>query len=263
MRPRSELAALFVALLFVTPAPAGNGQRWQPRPGTTWQWQLTVPVDESVRAQVYDIDGFDNSAALVRRLHARGRKVICYLDVGAWESFRPDAGRFPPSVLGAVNPQWPDQRWLDIRRLDILGPIMERRLDMCRAKGFDGVELDEVDGWLHETGFPLTAADQLRYNRFLAREAHRRGLAAGLKNDLEQIPQLVSSFDFAINEQCFQYSECVRLRPFIAERKAVFHVEYEVAPRRFCPAVTRLRFSSMLKRLRLDAWRRVCVAARR
>lgn len=236
--------------------------RWQPRPGLTWQWQLTEPVDLSMRAQVYDIDGFENSAAVVRRLHARGRRVICYIEAGAWESYRSDAARFPKEVLGKPDTPWPGERWLDIRRLDVLGPVMRDRLDMCARKGFDAVEPDEVDGYANDTGFPLTAADQLRYNRFLAREAHARGLAVALKNDLEQVGQLVDVFDFAIDEQCFEFHECAMLLPFIRSGKAVFHVEYSVAAARFCPVTTKLGFSSMRKRLALGVWRQPCPPAR-
>ena len=42
--------------------------------------------------------------------------------------------------------------------------------------------------------FSLTAADQLDYNRFLAEQAHQRGLAIGLKNDLDQVASLVDLF---------------------------------------------------------------------
>jgi hypothetical protein len=36
----------------------------------------------------------------------------------------------------------------------------------CAAKGFDGVDPDNVDGWDgNDTGFPLTAADQITYNK--------------------------------------------------------------------------------------------------
>ena len=262
MRGAAVVAAgLLVAL--IGPASAQErAARWTPAPGTTWQWQLTVPVDLSVEADVYDIDGFDNSARVVARLHALGRKAICYVDAGAYEDWRPDARRFPAAVLGKPNPLWEGQRWLDIRRLDVLGPIMRDRLDMCRAKGFDGVELDEVDGWTNDTGFPLTAADQLRYNRFLAREVRARGMAAGLKNDLEQIPQLLDSFDFAIVEECYEYGECGALRPFVAAGRAVFHAEYRRAPSRFCPVATALGLSSMRKRLDLGSWRIYCKAPR-
>ncbi|MFE9613105.1 endo alpha-1,4 polygalactosaminidase [Streptomyces sp. NPDC006012] len=239
-----------------TPAPAGR-QRWQPRPGLAWQWQLDGRADPSVDVPVYDIDGFENSAADVARLHRAGRKVICYLNVGAWETFRPDKDAFPKSVLGAAN-GWAGERWLDVRRRDVLRPVMARRMDMCRAKGFDAVEPDLVEGYADRTGFPLTADDQLAYNRMIAEIAHERGLAVGLKNDLRQIPQLVGRFDFAVNEECAQYDECGALRPFIAAGKAVFHVEYAEPTGAFCTESRELKLSSMRKRLDLGVWRQPC-----
>ncbi|MEY9990777.1 hypothetical protein ABIE67_002809 [Streptomyces sp. V4I8] len=233
------------------------GHRWQPRPGTAWQWQLSGRLDTSVDVPVYDIDGFDHSKATVAALHRDGRKVICYLSTGAWEDWRPDAGKFPRSVLGKGN-GWEGERWLDIRRVDVLEPLMAARVDMCRDKGFDAVEPDNMDGYRNRTGFPLKASDQLRYNRLIARLAHERGMAVGLKNDLDQIPELVGDFDFAVNEQCAQYGECTALSPFVKAGKAVFHVEYEVPTRSFCAQSRRLKLSSMLKKYELGAWRRAC-----
>ncbi|MEU8652697.1 endo alpha-1,4 polygalactosaminidase [Streptomyces sp. NPDC048737] len=231
--------------------------RWQPRPGLAWQWQLDGRVDPSADVPVYDIDGFENSAADVARLHRDGRKVICYVNVGAWESFRPDKDAFPRAVLGEPN-GWAGERWLDIRRISVLRPLMAKRFDMCRDKGFDAVEPDLMEGYGNETGFPLTARDQLRYNRMIAGLAHERGLSVGLKNDLPQIPELVADFDFAVNEECAQYDECGRLTPFVAAGKAVFHVEYTEPAGEFCPESRRLRLSSMLKKPELGVWRRPC-----
>ncbi|MYU20705.1 endo alpha-1,4 polygalactosaminidase [Streptomyces sp. SID8352] len=242
-----------------TPAPE-TGQRsalWQPRPGLAWQWQLNGPVQETADVPVYDIDGFENSAADVARLHRAGRKVICYINVGAWEDYRPDAGDFPERVLGGTN-GWAGERWLDIRRVSVLRPIMERRFDMCRDKGFDAVEPDLVEAYGNKSGFPLTARDQLVYNRMIADIAHERGLSVGLKNDLPQIPELVKVFDFAVNEQCAEYGECDRLTPFIEAGKAVFHVEYSGTTRGFCPEARSLGLSSMLKKPDLDPWRKPC-----
>ncbi|WP_329180965.1 endo alpha-1,4 polygalactosaminidase [Streptomyces sp. NBC_01477] len=244
------------------PSPSGSGAaaaagRWRPAPGAAWQWQLSGTVDTSVDVPVYDIDGFENDAGVVTRLHHAGRRVICYVNAGAWESFRPDAARFPTALLGRGD-GWDGERWLDIRALDRLRPLMAARFDMCRAKGFDAVEPDLVEGYADSTGFPLTAADQLAYNRMIAGLAHARGLAVGLKNDLGQVPQLLRDFDFSVDEQCAQYDECGRLSPFIAAGKPVFHVEYELKPARFCPAVRKLGFSSMAKHLSLDAWREPC-----
>lgn len=233
------------------------GSRWRPEPGLDWQWQLSGRLDPTVDVPVYDIDGFDHDAAAVADLHDRGRKVICYLSTGAWEDFRPDAGKFPASVLGRGN-GWEGERWLDIRAVDVLEPLMEARIAMCAKKGYDAVEPDNMDGYRNRTGFPLTADDQLRYNRLIARVAHRHGLAVGLKNDLDQIPQLVADFDFAVNEQCAQYGECAELSPFIEADKAVFHVEYELPVARFCADSRRLGLSSLLKKYELGVWRKGC-----
>lgn len=233
---------------------------WHPKPGLTWQWQLTEPVDTSVDAQVYDIDGTENGAAVVAALHAAGRKAICYVNVGADESFRPDAAAFPSAVVGQPN-GWPGERWLDVRQSAVLRPIIAARFKTCADKGFDGIEADNVDGYQNDTGFPVTADDQLAFNRMVAGLAHADGLAVGLKNDVDQVPQLVSSFDFAIDEQCAEYSECDTLTPFIAAGKAVFHVEYSVPLSQFCAQTTALGFSSMRKNTSLDAARWPCPAS--
>ena len=231
---------------------------WRPSVGVTWQWQLTGEVDVSVDADVFDVDLFTTSDDVVAALGALGRRTICYLSAGTFEPWRPDADRFPPDVIGEPLDDWPDERWLDIRRLDALGPILEERLDLCRAKGFDGVEPDNVDGYANDSGFPLTDADQLAFNRWLADRAHERGLAVALKNDLDQVAELEPWFDLAVNEECFEFDECATLAPFVETGKPVLHVEYAVDASEFCPATTALGLSSMRKRLDLDAWFERC-----
>jgi hypothetical protein len=261
---RSRAAAAFLAVLVavavVSVAPAAAGGWWRPRPvaGQTWQWQLSGRLDLSVRASTYDVDAFETTAAQVRALHRRGRKVICYVNVGAYENWRPDHGKFPRSVLGAPLDGWAGERWLDIRRWDVLQPIMASRFRTCRNKGFDGVEPDNVDGYANRSGFPLTAVDQLRFNRRIAALAHSVGLGVGLKNDVEQARQLVRHFDFAVNEECAAYRECGALRVFIRARKPVFHVEYQGSPRQFCRTTRAYGFTSMRKSLALGPWRQTC-----
>ena len=79
-------------------------------------------------------------------------------------------------------------------------PRLPQRIQMCKDKGFVAIDPDNVDGYTNDSGFDLTAAEQLAYNRWLAATAHGMGLAAGLKNDLDQIPDLVGDFDFFVNE---------------------------------------------------------------
>ena len=220
----------------------------RPPAHATWHYQLQGKVSES-SARVYDVDGADTAASFVSRLRRHGRYSVCYISAGTWENWRSDRGRFPGSVLGRGN-GWPGERWLDIRRLDVLAPIMRARMATCAKKGFDAVEPDNVDGYANDTGFPLTAQQQLTYNRFLARTAHAKGLAVGLKNDLEQIPELVGRFDFAVVEQCFEYKECGRLRPFVRAKKPVFEVEYNAGG--FCDQARRLGINSIKAGTDLD-----------
>jgi hypothetical protein len=215
-------------------------------------------VDQSVDAELFDVDLFETSESVVASLQARGRRVVCYMSAGSYERFRPDAGDFPAAVRGRALEGWPDERWLDVRRLDVLAPIIERRLDACREKGFDGVEFDNVDAYANRSGFPLRARHQLEFNRYLARAAHARGLSAGLKNDLDQVAALEPDFDWALVEECFQYEECERMEPFLRAGKAVFVAEYALPTSRFCAQATTLGVMAMRKRTDLDAWREAC-----
>ena len=107
--------------------------------------------------------------------------------------------------------------WLNIRRIDILGPIMAARMDLAKSKGCDGVEPDNIDVYTAPNGggFKITYQQQITYNTWLAREAHARDLSIGLKNDVDQVGDLLAYFDFAVNESCFVYNECDTLLPFI------------------------------------------------
>lgn len=231
---------------------------WKPSLNTSWQWQLTGAINQSYNVKMYDIDMFDNSANIVKSLHSKSRKVVCYISAGSWEDWRPDAYKFPAYVLGNPLEGWEGERWLDIRRIDIIGPIMKTRMDLCKNKGFDGIEPDNIDGYTADTGFPLTYNDEINYNKFLAREAHARGLSIGLKNDIDQIGDLLPYFDWTLNEECFYYKECKNLTKFINASKAVFQVEYLLDTNNFCPQANKMNFNSMKKHWNLDAWRKPC-----
>ena len=182
--------------------------------------QLSSQPAKPINVDAYDVDGFDTSGRTVGRLHRSGSKAICYVNVGAWENWRPDKNKFPKSVLGKNYAGWAGEKWLDIRRIDKLAPIMRNRLDVCKQKGFDAVEPDNMDNYTNKTGFPIRAKHQLRYNKWLAREAHKRGLAIALKNDLDQARQLQPDFDFAITEDCFDQGWCGKMTPFIRSGKS-------------------------------------------
>lgn len=195
---------------------------------------------------VYDIDGEVNTKATVDYLHSQGKKVICYFDAGVYETYRTDAYKFQaltPQIWGNADAGWNGSYWLDIRRVSELEPIMRARIQMCKDKGFDSIEPDEITNWSNNPGFPITYQDQIVYNRAVADWAHQAGLSIGLKGDLEQAHDLVNNFDWTLNEECFEFSECTTitneggpgadgkdypgLQLFVQQNKAVWVAEYK------------------------------------
>jgi hypothetical protein len=223
--------ALQLSVLMLIGATA-RAAAWVPPQDLSWYWQLQGTVDNAYGAAAYDIDGFDNSPAEVAALHAAGKRVICYIDVGTWENWRADAGQFPSSVLGKSN-GWPGERWLDVRQ-PVVRALMTARFQMCQQKGFDAIEPDNMDGYANSTGFPLTAQDQLSYDEWLAGEAHLFGLAVFQKNDPDQAGILEPYFDGVLDEQCNQYSECSSFGPYLRAGKPVLNAEYSLSASRFC-----------------------------
>jgi hypothetical protein len=240
------------------PAPVPCDGCWRPPAHGRLQWQLSTVPTRAIKAAVYDIDMEEAAAATVAMLHRSGAHVVCYISAGSWESWRSDAKRFPRSVLGLPLDGWPGERWLDIRKPRILHPLMQARIDRCARKGFDGVEFDNVDAYTNHTGLHLTAADQLRYDVWLANAAHRAGLTVLLKNDVDQVPRLQPYFDGALNEECFTYHECSKELPFVHAGKPVWVVEYALPRARFCAAARRMGFVAQRKHLSLAFWHRFC-----
>ena len=246
----------------IMPRAESDANVWRPPVGTTWQWQLAgLPIDTSLNVDAYDVDLFTTTDEELATLKADGRTVICYFSAGTWEEFRPDAAEFPVVAKGhPLEAPFQDELWLDIRNAEVR-TLMQRRLDLAASRGCDAVEPDNVDGYRNDTGFELTAADQLDYNRFIAAQAHARGLSVGLKNDVDQLADLEPDFDWALNEECFAFDECALYRDtFLASNKAVFHAEY-VDPSRLaavCAVTEPLGLSTLIKDIELDVFRLPC-----
>ena len=236
-----------------TTEPTQQTTIWQPKPGTSWQWQLSGTLDISLDVEMYDIDLFDTKQSIIDQLHAENRIVICYFSAGSLEPWRSDVSALPKEVIGKKMSGW-DEYWLDISKIDKLETVMLARLDLAVEKNCDGVEPDNIDAYQNDSGFPLTGQDQLNYNIFLAEEAHKRGLSIGLKNDLGQVAELEPYFDWALNESCYQYNECHLLSPFIKNNKAVFGVEYIASTSEFCGLVNDLNFDFLKKDHNLSAY---------
>jgi len=263
---------LSVILIGVSqPVSAAAATRWTPKPGVQWQWQLgSTPTAAELRtayaagARSVDIDGDGATTATVTAIHALGEGVgaVCYIDVGGWEDYRSDAAKFPASVKGKAIDGWPSERWLDIRQVALLKPLMQARMQMCASKGFNAVEPDILDGYQSDTGFPITAAQQITYNIMIAGLAHSAGLSVAQKGDVDQAAQLQPYFDWTLNEQCGQYNECGQLSAYTKVEKAVWIVEYSGFPKVCAIDYPVAGAAAMKKSLDLTASRTPCLSSK-
>lgn len=231
---------------------------WQPKGSQrlTWVYQLAngnkIDFNVAEQVDVVDADLYDMTQSEIDKLHTMGKIVVCYVDCGTWESWRPDAASFPPSIIGNDMDGWPGEKWLDIASPLVRPPLLNRFL-LAQSKQCDAIDCDNVDGYQQNTGFSISAAQQLEFNRWYAAAIHNLSMAVGLKNDVDQIALLVDSFDFAVNEQCHQYSECSQYSPFLNQDKTVFGVEYSLKPAAFCPQANALNMTFVKQDLDLNA----------
>jgi hypothetical protein len=186
--------------------------------------------------------------------------VICYFDT-AYESWRPDASELERFRRNPME-GWPGQYWLDIRMPKVID-VLEKRIELAKQKGCDGVEADDVDLMNNDPGFKAVRSDQQQLVVQLARKAHELDLAFGLKNAVDDVDYLLSHVDFEINEECFRYRECEKLEPFIAAGKPVFQLEYtsgsfEELAKEVCPSSKARGFRTLIKHLDLDAASYAC-----
>ncbi len=264
---RGSIAAAALALVSALPAMGAAPGVTVPPPGTPWDWQLVAPIRPPAGMVVFDTDPDLVSAGTIAALKRRGVWTICYVSVGTREDWRADAARFPPEVVGRPYAGWPGERFLDIRRRDILVPIMRARFENCRRLGFDAVEPDNIDLHENDTGFAIKAEDVLRYVDELARTAHSLGLAIGQKNAPELAGKLALTLDFALVESCAAEGWCAAMRPYPARGKPVFAAEYvermpwEKEGASACALAARIGLSLIFKHRDLDAFRRACPGA--
>ncbi len=228
---------------------------YQPKVGASWHWQLEGNINTNYDVDVYIIDLFDSSAAFINKLHNKERKVICQFSAGKYMPSLPDAHKFFPINLGKPLDNSSNGFWIDIRSENVR-QIMQGRLKLATHKNCDGVQLDYMDSYKRDTGFPISLANQTIYNNFLADQAHQRGLGVGFTNNIEQASELVDNFDFVTNEQCHEFDECQELTKFITLGKPVFNAEYLQSyrdnPDLLCPSTLENKFSTLILDEKLD-----------
>jgi hypothetical protein len=216
--------------------PVAAGGCWYPqhldRTGhpMTWDWQIgrVTPLQRTGAhaVDIYDLDGFLTTQAQVTAVKTSWQaatlphpRAVCYLDL-AWEDYRPDAtpdasaapgtAAFPADTLGAVYYGYPEERWVDFRQLDALKPMLDARIALCASKGFDAVELDDIDGFdpPSTTGFHLTPGDVQNYLAYAFNQVHRDGMTALWKNSPYLSAWGRQYTDGAVVEECYLSRDC-------------------------------------------------------
>jgi hypothetical protein len=247
---------------------------------------------QQVAPTVFDIDIYQDgkcytpnnygvlNTAAVNALHALGDKVIGYIDAGTAETWRPDYPQYQSfntscggCLFGRPVGGFRNEFWLNINTnvsgtnpntgqtetaQQFILDELTARLAKARSAGADAIEFDNIDAYQNKTGLTISAATQEQFDAAIANLAHSNGFAVGFKNDLGQASDLQPYFDFAINEQCWQYKECNFPPPGLQAwpstyGKAVFNVEYKGSTSGFCPQANSAsyNFNSILKDVNL------------
>ncbi|KAA8576804.1 hypothetical protein MFRU_014g00980 [Monilinia fructicola] len=257
------------------PPPPTNVSYWAPNTNASNTWNINLltqldPVNIYPNTTIYDIDLFlstNSTPSIIRTLHSKSHKVICYFSAGTIETFRPDTDRFLPSDYGKQLPDWHNEYWANISSPNVRS-IMLSRLDLAVNQSCDAVDPDNVDGYSNDNGLGLTEDDSIDFMQWLAGEAHGRGMGIGLKNAGEIIDRVLDNVQFAVNEQCVQYQECDTWQVFIDHGKPVFNIEYP----KDAPAVSQVEkkdvcdgsnihadgFFTIIKKMELDDWVEAC-----
>jgi hypothetical protein len=287
------VAAVLVAVAAFGPIatrPAGAAGWWAPPlKAQPWQWELNHPLrltnakdmgtkDKTPTGQIgvapviYDIDGIINPASTVAALHAEGKHVVCYIEVGAagnyysagdegigttyYDQLR-EADQFGSKVGG-----WPEY-YLNINSPETFSIIESMIATQCAAKGFDAVETDIDEEYNDNSGFPISLTDQERYMTTLANYMHGLGLGWWIKNpdDTGSSAYATAMYplaDAVLTEQCNQYQSCGNLSAYFGH-KAVFDAEYKGKPASFCPADAYLGFNGARFNVGLTGTRKPCI----
>lgn len=126
---------------------------WQPVIGQDWQIILNDQVDNQVinhsEINIWDVD-FELSNKTISTLLRAGKTVICYFSAGSFEAWRTDQNRFTSADLGQDLSDWPNEKWLRTDSLNVRA-IMSDRIAAAAEMGCDGIDPDNVDGYVSST----------------------------------------------------------------------------------------------------------------
>lgn len=185
----------------------------------------------------------DRAAVVVRDVTAEplpGAYNICYVngfqtqpgEAELWTEQRGELLLRDGDGAVVIDPNWPDEYILDpsseSSRLAIFA-ILAPLISECAEKGFDAVDLDNLDiasRFTDAASGRVDPAGVLALAGMYVQRAHEEGLAIGQKNAAEMADsgRRELGFDFAVAEGCAAYGECSAYRDVYGEH--VLQIEY-------------------------------------
>jgi hypothetical protein len=167
---------------------------------------------------------------------AEGVFSICYVngfqsqpgDDERWSVDNPDLVLRDGEGQAIVDPNWPDEFILDTsspEKRDRISRMIGASIEICADKGFDAVEIDNLDTYSRSDG-RLSIDDNLALARLFSDRAHGHAMAIGQKNSAElgERGRTEAGFDFAVTEECVRFEECGAYADAYGDR--VIDIEY-------------------------------------
>jgi hypothetical protein len=207
----------------------GSGSGIRPLPtGVRVDYQLGGSYTPPSGVQIVTRDSSSKPAA--------GLYNVCYIngfqtqsqDRNFWLTEHPTLVLRSARGKPITDPGWPDEYILDVstraKRMAIAA-VQDKTVDLCKTKGFDAVEFDNLDSY-SRSHHEFTLTDDIALARMLVERAHGDGLAAGQKNtpELGKRGRDLIHFDFAVSEECYRYNECSSYTSVYGAR--VIDIEY-------------------------------------
>lgn len=192
-------------------APDGgsSGALQLPPTAGLWDYQIGTPYAPTAGVVLVSRDRGAEAAA--------GIYSICYVngfqaqqaENAFWLNDHPDLVRREGGEP-VIDPDW-QEMLLDVStpdKRDAIAAIADGWFGECQAKGFQAIEIDNLDTYARSNGL-LAEDDCVAMERLFANAAHARGLAIGQKNSAEIVGRKADmGTDFAVVEECNRYDEC-------------------------------------------------------
>jgi len=196
-------------------------------------YSINGSTGDKYKVSTIFVDLFDASPTRINNLRKQNKTVICYFSAGSAENWRTDYKKYPAAAKGKAMSGWSGEYWVDYRNTTVIS-ILINRIKLAKSKGCNGVDPDNVDGHMNDTGFKLKKSDQKSFMSKLSSAAKSEGLLIGLKNSSETAGDLVSLTDFVVVEQCEEYGECGKYKPFSKNKKPIYQIEYRAVSALLC-----------------------------